>query len=152
VSPETDPPDSPEVLREVELGDDTPPRGWTITRWLKATWEQAHHAAKLAEQASSHASVAAKGVITLRADMNEAFKRLGIRMHGVERRVADSQVDAAEAKRKADEVESTAIRNFIEDAKPFARWRRDLVVFALTVLGTVAAAAICDHCGIHPIG
>ncbi len=135
-----------------ELGDDTPPRGWTITQWLRATWLEANRAATIAQSAANAATACNQALVLLRRDMVEAFRQQGVRMRDVARRAADSQVDAAEAKRKADEVESTAIRNFVEDAKPFGRWRRDLVVTVLTVLATITAAALCQYCGIHPIG
>jgi hypothetical protein len=80
----------------------------------------------------------------------EGFKRFGVRLRAAETRAADSQVDAQEARRTASEVEGTAIRAFVEDAKPFT-WSK-LAYAALGVAATVAAAAICHACGIGPLG
>lgn len=154
------------MTEEIEVTDashddveETRPRGVSDQQWLRMTWALAGEAKKAAESAMHHARAASHGsalvlleVKRLRAAMAEAFKVQGVRLRDVARRASDSQLDAAEAKAKASEVESTAIRNFVEDAKPFGRWKRDLVVAAIGIAATVASAAACKACGLHPIG
>jgi hypothetical protein len=129
---------------------DTNPNGWDDHSWLSRTWEALQDLKR--EVARNGKDVRALSVLIRDLDriVVEGFKRQGIRLREVERRASESQVDAQEARSTAREAESATVRAFVEDAKPFARWKQWLLSGAVGVLFTLITAAICKQCGLTP--